>query len=47
MDVIISANEEVKKMIKEMPLNEDKKVSPEMFQEMILEIVNGRNKNDV
>lgn len=47
MDVIISANEEVKKMIKEMPLKEDKRVSPEVFQEMILEIANGRNKNDV
>lgn len=47
MDIIISANDEVKRMIKEIPLEEDNKVSPERFQNMIISIVSGKGKDEV
>lgn len=47
MDVIISANSEIKKMIKDIPLDENKKVSPEKFQEMIMAIANGTESDEI
>lgn len=47
MDIIISANDEIKKMIKEIPLDKDNKVSPEEFQNMILMLANGKKGNEV
>lgn len=47
MDIIISANDEIKRMIKEIPLEEDKRVSPENFQNMIISIANGSEKDEV
>ena len=45
VDVIISANDEIKRMIKDITLNEEGKVSPEDFQKMVLTIIQERNKN--
>ncbi len=47
MDIIISANNEIKRMVKEIPLEEDNKVSPERFQEMILLIADGKGKDEL
>lgn len=47
MDIIISANDEIKRMIREIPLEDNKKVSPEKFQDMIISIANGREKDEV
>lgn len=47
MDIIISANSEIKKMIEEMPLDENNKVSPEKFQKIIVEIAKGTEKNEL
>lgn len=47
MDIIISANDEMKRMIKEIPLEVDNKVSLEKFQNIIISIVNGKEKNEV
>lgn len=47
MDVIISANDEIKRIIKEISLEDNKKVSPEKFQDMIISIANGRKENEV
>ena len=42
MDIIIYANSEVKKIIKEISLDENKKVSPDKFKEIIANISNGK-----
>ena len=47
MDIIISANDEIKRMIKEIPLEEDNKVSPENFQNLITSIANGKGKDEI
>ena len=47
MDIIISANDEIKRMIKEILLDEDNKVRPEKFQNMIISIANGKGKDEV
>lgn len=47
MDIIISANSEIKKMIKDIPLDEDNKVNPEKFQEMIIAIIDGKECDEV
>ena len=47
MDIIISANDEIKRMIKEIPLDDDNKVHPEKFQNMIIAIANGKEKDEV
>jgi hypothetical protein len=38
VDIIISANEELKRMIKEVPLDNKNKINPKVFQDMIKEI---------
>lgn len=38
MDIIISANEELKRMIKEVTLDNKNKINPIVFQDMIKEI---------
>ena len=38
MDIIISANEELKRMIKEVPLDNKNRIYPKVFQDMIKEI---------
>ena len=38
MDILVSPNDVVKRMIKEIPLEEDNKVSPENFQKLIIAI---------
>jgi hypothetical protein len=38
VDIIISANEELKRMIKEVPLDNKNKINPIVFQDMIKEI---------
>lgn len=47
MDIIISANDEIKTMIKEIPLDECGKISPDIFQEMVIAIANGTGSNEV
>lgn len=47
MDIIISANDEIKRMIKEIPLEEDKRVSAENFQNMIISIANGEEEDEL
>jgi hypothetical protein len=38
VDIIISANEELKRMIKEVPLDNKNKINPKVFQDMIKDI---------
>lgn len=38
MDIIISANDELIRMIEEVPLDNDNKINPKVFQDMIKEI---------
>ena len=47
MDIIISANEGIKKMIREIRLDEDNKVSPEKFQNMIIAIFDCKENDEV
>lgn len=47
MDIIISANDEVKKMINTIPLDEKNKISPEKFLEMILSIINEKEQHGI
>lgn len=47
MDVIISANDKIKRMIKEIQLDEDYKISPEKFKDTLLSIVKGKEKDEV
>lgn len=47
MDIIISANDEVKRMIKEIPLDDNDKISLELFQKMIDLVVNGKKNDEI
>ncbi len=47
MDIIISANDEIKRMIKEIPLEDNKKISPVKFQNMIISIIKDTKENAV
>lgn len=47
MDIIISANDKIKRAIWEMPLEEDNKINSKDFYEMMLEIAQGKRKNAV
>ena len=47
MDVIISSNDEIKNMIKDIPLGEDKKIEPNKFMEMVYALANGKGKDEV
>lgn len=47
MDIIISANDEIKRMIKEIPLEDNKKISSVKFQDMIISIIKDTKENAV
>lgn len=47
MDIIISANDEIKKMIDEILLDKKNKVNPEIFRDMIISIANVEEKDGV
>lgn len=47
MDIIISANDEIKQMIKDIPLDEENKIIPEKFQNMIISIANRKEKDEI
>ena len=47
MDVIISANDEVKQMINHIPMSDDNKVSVSDFQEMIIKLSGGKKDDEV
>lgn len=47
MDIIISANDKIKRAIWEMTLGDDDKINAEDFYEMMLEIAQEKRKNAV
>lgn len=46
MDIIISANEDVLHMIREIPIDEEGKVDADSFRSLALKIANGRIENN-
>ena len=47
MDIIISASDEVKRIMKEITLDEDNRINPEEFQDMMILIANRKEKDNV
>lgn len=47
MDVIISGNEEVMRMIKDIPLNNSMRIDEEKFMNLIKEIANRKEENEI
>lgn len=46
MDIIISGNQEVLRMIKEIPMDASNKIDGETFRKLALEIAKGKEKDD-
>ncbi len=47
MDIIISANDEIKKLINEIQLNDENKINPEVLQEILVLIAKGKGKDEI
>ena len=47
MDIIISANDEIKEMITKIPIGEDGKIRPEDFQEMVVKIIQDKENDAI
>lgn len=47
VDVIISANDDIKRIIRDIALNDEYKISSDDFKNMILTIIQDRNRNVV
>ena len=47
MDIIISANDEIKKLINEIQLDDENKIKPEVFEEIFVTITKGKEKDEI
>lgn len=47
MDILISGNSDIIKMIKEIPVDSNGNISSEIFKNKIIEIARGKEENEV